>query len=172
MLTGSCPAGALQSSQNLLGKQRSKLQARQKEYHLEQRNRQQLSRGVTILDLMGISADELILNVKIGGSLGCSDHALVKFAVLRDMGQAKNKVRPLNFRKADFQLFKEIVSETHWETSLRDKGVEQRWQSFKEVLLRVQELAVSRNKKLGKEGKGTAGLSRELLVRLKGKKQI
>jgi len=35
--------------------------------------------------------------------------ALVEFAVLRDKGQAKNKVRTLNFRKADFQLFKGLV---------------------------------------------------------------
>lgn len=73
---------------------------------------------------MGTSVGELILNVKIGGSLGCSNHALVEFAVLRNMGQVRNKVMPLNFRKADFQLFKEITSGIHWETSLRDKGVE------------------------------------------------
>lgn len=49
---------------------------------------------------------------------------MVEFAVLRNMGQVRNKVMPLNFRKADFQLFKEITSGIHWETSLRDKGVE------------------------------------------------
>ena len=56
---------------------------------------------------MVTNANELTCDVRIGGSLGCSDHALVEFAVLRDMGQAKSKVRTLNFRKAKFQLFKE-----------------------------------------------------------------
>jgi len=57
----------------------------------------------------------------------------VEFAVLRNMGQAKSKVRTLNFRKANFQLFKEFVNETPWQTALRDKGEEQRWQIFKNV---------------------------------------
>lgn len=33
-------------------------------------------------------------------------------AVLRDLGQAKSKVRALNFRKANCQLFKELVNVT------------------------------------------------------------
>jgi len=55
------------------------------------------------------SASELIGGVKIGGSLGCSDHALVEFTVLRDMGKVRSMVRTLNFRKANFQLFRELV---------------------------------------------------------------
>lgn len=39
-------------------------------------------------------------------------HCSVELAVLRDSGQAKNKVRALNFRKAKCQLFKELVNET------------------------------------------------------------
>lgn len=31
-------------------------------------------------------------------------------SILRDMGQAKNKVRTQNFRKANFNLFKELVN--------------------------------------------------------------
>jgi len=48
-----------------------------------------------------------------------------KFAVLRDKGQVKSEVRTVNFKKANFQLFKELVNKTHWETVLRDKGAEQ-----------------------------------------------
>jgi len=48
------------------------------------------------------NSSELISGVTFGGSLGCGDHALVEFAVLRDMGQAKSKVRTLNFRKTKF----------------------------------------------------------------------
>ncbi|KAK4806137.1 hypothetical protein QYF61_001060 [Mycteria americana] len=45
------------------------------------------TRGDATLDLLVTNASELISDVKTGGSLGCSDHALVEFAVLRDMGQ-------------------------------------------------------------------------------------
>ena len=44
------------------------------------------TRGNAILDLLVINASELIGDVKIGSSLGCSDHTLVEFTVLRDMG--------------------------------------------------------------------------------------
>lgn len=35
----------------------------------------------------------------------------MEFAVFRNMCEVRSKVRPPNFRKAEFQLFKEIVSE-------------------------------------------------------------
>jgi len=49
-----------------------------------------------LLDLMLTNASELISGVKTGGSLGCSDHALVEFTVLRDMGRVKCGVRNLS----------------------------------------------------------------------------
>ncbi|KAK4821037.1 hypothetical protein QYF61_012217 [Mycteria americana] len=111
------------------------------------------TRGHAILDLMVINASELINDVKIGGSLGCSDQTLVEFTVLRDMGQVRSKVRALNLRKANFQLFKELVNGTPWETALRDKGAEQSWQIFKDAFHGVQELLIPSCKKSGKEGK-------------------
>lgn len=55
-------------------------------------------------DLLVTNTSELIRDVKIGGSLGYSDHAVVESAVLRDRGQAKGKVQSLNFRKTNLQL--------------------------------------------------------------------
>ncbi|KFQ75677.1 hypothetical protein N337_11763, partial [Phoenicopterus ruber ruber] len=81
-------------------------------------------------------------------------------------------VRTLNFRKANLQLFKELVNRTPWETALRDKGAEQSWQLFKEAFHRVQELSTPRCKKSGKEGKRPAWLSQDLLVKLKAKKEM
>lgn len=43
------------------------------------------------------------------------------------------KVGLLDFRKADFQLFRKIVRGIPWETALGDKRAEQNWQIFKEV---------------------------------------
>ncbi|KAK4810175.1 hypothetical protein QYF61_010948 [Mycteria americana] len=51
------------------------------------------TRGDALLDLLVTNASDLISDVKVGGSLGCSDHALVAFAVLRDMGQGKKEMR-------------------------------------------------------------------------------
>jgi len=70
------------------------------------------TQGDAILDLRVTNVGELISDVKTGGSLGCSDHALVEFTVLRDTGKAKSIVRTPNFTKANFQLFKQLVSRT------------------------------------------------------------
>jgi len=60
--------------------------------------------------------------------LGCNDHALVEFTVLRDIGKARSIVRTLNFGKSTSQAFKELDSRTPWKTVLRDGGAEQSWQ--------------------------------------------
>ncbi|KFZ67747.1 hypothetical protein N338_13227, partial [Podiceps cristatus] len=90
----------------------------------------------------------------------------------RDMGQKKSKVGTLNFRIANFQLFKELVNRTPWETALRDKGAEWSWQIFKDAFHRAQELSIPWCKKSDKEGKRPAWLNRDLLVKLKGKKEM
>ncbi|KFQ85226.1 hypothetical protein N337_10020, partial [Phoenicopterus ruber ruber] len=59
-----------------------------------------------------------------------------------------------------------------WTEFLRDKGAEQSWQIFKEAFHRAQELSIPGCKKSGKEGKRPAWLSRDLLVKLKGKKEM
>jgi len=64
---------------------------------------------LTIVLDFNVHTSELISAVKIAGSLGCGDHALMEFTILRDMRQANCKVRTLNFRKVKFQLFKELV---------------------------------------------------------------
>ncbi|KAJ7408369.1 hypothetical protein BTVI_59767 [Pitangus sulphuratus] len=63
------------------------------------------TRGDERVDLIVTNVSELIGDI----SLGCSDHALVEFTVLRDMGEVKSKVRTLDFRKTNFQLFRDIV---------------------------------------------------------------
>ncbi|PKU32688.1 nedd4-binding protein 2-like 2 [Limosa lapponica baueri] len=129
------------------------------------------TQGEAILDLIVTDASELIRDVKTGGSLGCSDHALVEFTVLRDTCQTRGIVRTLNFRKANLQLFKELVNRTPWEAVLRDKGAEQSWQTFKDAFHRAQELSIPRCKKSSKKGKRPAWLSQDLLVKVKDKKE-
>ena len=118
------------------------------------------------------NASELTDDVRTAGSLVCSDSALVEFTVLSDMGKAMSIFSILNFRKDNFQLFMQLVSRTPWETVLRDRRPEQSWQIFKDAFHRAQELSVPRCKKSDKEGKRPAWLSRDLLVKLKGKREL
>lgn len=61
---------------------------------------------------------------------------------LRNTGLANSRVRVLNFKRTKFQRFKELLNEILWETVLRDIGIEQSWQLFKDIFLRAQELSV------------------------------
>ncbi|KFZ45983.1 hypothetical protein N321_04792, partial [Antrostomus carolinensis] len=90
----------------------------------------------------------------------------------RNMGLAKGRVRTLNFRRVNFQLFKELLDGILWETVLRDIGTEQSLQVFKDTFLRTQELTIHRHKKSSRGGKKLAWLSKDLLVKLREKKEI
>lgn len=100
----------------------------------------------------------------IGGSLGCSDRALVKFTVLRDMSQEKSEVRTRNFKTANLELLKEFVSDVPWESAFREKGVKQSWHIFEGVFHGAPELSFPMSKKSGKGIKW--------LFKLKGKKKM
>ena len=97
----------------------------------------------------------------------------MEFTILRDMGQVKSRVRMLNFRRVNFQLFKELVDGTPWKTASTVKGAEQGWQLFKDIFLRAQELLIPMYKKSGKEGRRrSTRLNKDLLVKLKCKKEM
>ena len=100
-----------------------------------------------LLDLVLTNEEESVRVVKIGGCLGCSDHALVEFVILKNAGLAKNRARTLCFRRAKFQLLKELLSGIPWETILKGMGTAQSWQLFKDILLRVQQLSIPQQKK-------------------------
>ena len=90
---------------------------------------------------------------RIGGCLGCSDHVMVEFTLLSNTGWTKSKVSMLNFKKAEFQLFKELANKVPQEAVLRDKDAQQNRQIFKEAFCRAQVLSIPRRRKSGEEGK-------------------
>jgi len=96
------------------------------------------------------SASELITDIRIEGCLVCRERAVAEFKLLRDTKQAKSKIRMLNFREANFQLFRESANRSPWQLVFKDQGVEQSWQIFKEAFLRAQEFSVARCRKSGK----------------------
>lgn len=89
---------------------------------------------------------------RIGGCLSCSGCTVVEFNLLKDIRQAKSKIRKFNFRKVKFYFFRELVNKTPWESVLKDQKVEQIWQIFKEAFTCAQELSITRCRKSEKEG--------------------
>ena len=79
------------------------------------------TRDEALLDLLLTNAEEIIKGVKVGGSLGCSDHARVEFVISRDVGLAKNAIRTLNFGRANFKLFSGLLAKIHWDAVFKNK---------------------------------------------------
>ena len=81
--------------------------------------------------------------------------------------QTKTKVRTLKFRKANFQLFKELVNRTP-----RDKGAEQSWQTFKDAFhfsSKSSQCSGVRNQERKQE---TSMAESRPAVKLKGRKEL
>ncbi|GAB0179340.1 hypothetical protein GRJ2_000399300 [Grus japonensis] len=60
-------------------------------------------------DFILTKKEGLIGDVKAEGNLGCSDHEIVEFRILRGGSQAKSKITSLDFRRDDFGLFRDLL---------------------------------------------------------------
>ena len=70
-----------------------------------------------------------------------------------------------------FWLFKELLDEISWGTVLRNKGVKQSWQFFKDTFVKAQELSISQQEKSRRGGRKLARMSKDLLVKLREKRE-
>lgn len=62
-----------------------------------------MRKGV-LLNLICINKEGLVEDVKVKGSLGCRNHKIVDFRILRAGMRVKSKLTPLHFSRADFDF--------------------------------------------------------------------
>ncbi|GAB0205858.1 hypothetical protein GRJ2_003051400 [Grus japonensis] len=67
------------------------------------------TRRGAMLDLVLTSKEGLVGNVKLKGNLGCSDHETVEFKILRTARRAHSKLLALDFTRADFGPFRDLL---------------------------------------------------------------
>jgi len=79
------------------------------------------SRGA-LLDLALSNKKGLVGNVKLKDSLDCSDHKVVEFQVPRAVSSAHSKLAPLYSRRADFGLFRNLLSRVPWALAGEKRG--------------------------------------------------
>jgi len=68
---------------------------------------QEPTRKGAMLALIFTSKEALLRNVKLKGSLGCSDHKRMEFKILR-VSKVCSKLTTLDFKRAEFKLFREL----------------------------------------------------------------
>ncbi|PKU29548.1 glycerol kinase [Limosa lapponica baueri] len=116
-----------------------------------------------LMDLIFTNKEGLIWDVKVKGSLGCSDHEM-EFRILRGGSRAKNKLTTLDFRRADFGLFRDLLGRVPWDKALERRGAQENWlMIFKNHLLQdvhPNEQEVRQN------ARRAAWMNKELLAKL------
>ncbi|GAB0179392.1 cAMP-dependent protein kinase inhibitor alpha [Grus japonensis] len=80
-----------------------------------------------MLDLVLTNKKGLVGNVKLKGSLGCSDHKMVEFKILRAARRAHSKLATLDFRRADFGFFRDLLGRVPWDKALEGRGAQDSW---------------------------------------------
>ena len=129
-----------------------------------------MRRGAT-LDLVLTNKQGLMGNVKLKGSLGCSDHEMVEFKILRAARRVHSKLTTLDFRRADFGLFRDLLGRIPWDKALEGRGAQDSWLIFKGHLLQAQERCIPTRRKSGKNTRKPAWMNKELLGKVKHKKE-
>ncbi|GAB0179998.1 mitochondrial enolase superfamily member 1 [Grus japonensis] len=81
-----------------------------------------------MLDLVVTNKEGLVGNVKLKSSLGCSDHEVVEFKILRAVRRAHSKLATLDFRRADSGLFRDLLGRVPWDKALKGRGPEESYQ--------------------------------------------
>ncbi|GAB0205000.1 hypothetical protein GRJ2_002965600 [Grus japonensis] len=120
-----------------------------------------------MLDLVLTNKEGLVDNVKLKGSLGCSGHEMVEFKILRAVRRALSKLTTLDFRRADFGLFRDLLGRIPWDKALEGRGAQDSWLVFKGHLLQAQEQCIPTKRKSGKNTKRPPWMNKELLSKVK-----
>ncbi|KAK4823211.1 hypothetical protein QYF61_027358 [Mycteria americana] len=107
----------------------------------------------------------------LSSSILC-DHEMIDFLVRGEAARGVSKTATLDFRRADFGLFRRLVKRVPWEAALMGKGVQEGWTFFKEEVLKAQEWAVPWCRKMNQRGRPPAWLTRELWLKLRRKRRV
>jgi len=97
------------------------------------------TRKGALLDLVLTNKEGLVENVKAGGRFGCSDHEIVEFRILHGGSRTISRIKTLDFRRAKFGHFKEILGGIPWVRALEGRGVQDCWSLFKHHFLHAQD---------------------------------
>ncbi|KAK4822567.1 LOW QUALITY PROTEIN: hypothetical protein QYF61_016136 [Mycteria americana] len=124
------------------------------------------------LDLLFTNREGLVSRVMVGVCLGQSNHEMIEFLIRGEAARGVSKTATLDFQRADFGLFRRLVDRVPWEAALMGKGVQEGWRFFKEEVLKAQEQAVPRCRKMSRRGRRLAWLNRELWLELRKKRRV
>jgi len=51
-----------------------------------------------------------------------TDHKIIEFNILRQVRKTNSKIKPMTFRREDFNLLRELLEGMPWESALEGEG--------------------------------------------------
>lgn len=130
-----------------------------------------MRRGV-LLGLLFTNKEGLVGDVTTEGSSGCSNCETVEFKNLCGRSTAIGRIATLDFRRANFDFFKDLPGGLLWARVLEGKGAQHSRLVLKHHCFQAQDQCIPESKKLGQGGDRPAWVSKELMDKLKGKKVV
>ena len=95
----------------------------------------------------------------------------MEFKILRAVRRAHSKLTALDFRRADFGLFRDLLGRIPWDKVLEGRGAQDSWLIFKGHLLQAQERCIPTKRKSGKNTRRLPWVNKELLGKVKQKRK-
>ena len=129
----------------------------------------ELTRRGTLLDLVLTNKEVLVWDVKAGYSFGCSNHKMMEFRILRKGNNANNRITVPDFRRLQFEPFRDLLGRIPWEMVLERRRVQESWLVFKDYLFQSQEWSIPISRKSNKGGRRPTPKTKMLLTKLKCK---
>lgn len=83
------------------------------------------TRRNAILDLILTNKEEFVGNMKITDISGCRSHEMVELTILRAERRMKSKLTTMDFRRADFGFFKNLLGRVLWDKALEGRGAKE-----------------------------------------------
>lgn len=80
--------------------------------------------------------------IKVGRSLSCSDHEIVDFTIGRGGSREISKVATMDFRRANFSFFRDLLERITWEQAVQTRGVQETWLIFQHHFFQTQEQCI------------------------------
>ena len=90
---------------------------------------------------------------------------------IRAARRAHSKLATLDLRRADFGPFRALLGRVPWDTAPEGKRAQESWLIFKAHLLQAQERCIPTKRKAGKNARRPAWMNKELLDKIKHKKE-
>ena len=86
--------------------------------------------------------------------MGTGDRKVIEFLILGEERRGGvSRTAALDFRRADFGLFRTLVERVPWEAVLKGRGVREGWSFFRKKILKAQEQAIPMCRKRNQQGR-------------------